>query len=132
MPDDNPIVGHGTLADGSHVPIRKDFADALWAAAEAAEAKRKADMPTERDAILTLNAAYTRLRDFGWQDPIYAPKDGSALDIIECGSTGIHSGSYEGKWPTGSWWIHEPGDMCPSRPTLARAQILKENDRAAR
>lgn len=121
IPDagDNPVVGWGTTTEGKHVPIRKDFADRLWAAAEAQKAKRIADMPTERDAIFALHEAYRRLEELGWKNPVYAPKDGSALDLIECGSTGIHSGYYEGKWPDGSWWIMDD-DIWPSRPVLAR------------
>ena len=117
IPD--PIVGSGRREDGSRVPIRKSFADALWASAEAEKEKRHADMPTERDAIQQLWAAQKRLKELGWQNPIYAPKDGSPLDIIELGSTGIHRGHYEGKWPDGSWWIAD-GDLWPCRPALAR------------
>lgn len=120
----NPIVGWGTTAKGDHVPIRKDFADELWATAKAAKAKREADMPTEQDAIVALNQAYTRLCELGWQNPIYAPKDGSPLDLIEAGSTGIHHGHYDGVWPDGNWWIVD-GDVWPSRPVLARARIIE-------
>lgn len=121
MSEENPVVGWGTTRDGEHVLIRKDFADALWASAEAEKAKRVADMPTEQDAINALNQAYTRLKELGWQDPVYAPKDGSQLDLIEAGSTGIHQGTYEGKWPKGAWWIYSDGDIWPSRPVLARS-----------
>lgn len=117
---ENPVVGWGTTMDGKREPIRKDVADQLWAQAELARTKRMADMPTEQDAIEALWQAYTRLKELGWQDPVYAPKDGSQLDLIEPGSTGIHQGVYEGKWPTGSWWIYD-GDLWPSRPVLARA-----------
>lgn len=117
--DENPVVGWGTTLDGNRVPIRKDFADALWAQAEAEREKRLRDMPTERDAILAMNQAVTRLKELGWKDPIYAPKDGSALDILEAGSTGIHRGHYDGVWPTGSWWIVDD-DLYPTRPVLAR------------
>jgi hypothetical protein len=118
--DENPVVGWGTTADGAHVPIRKDIAEALFAAADAAEAQRKADMPTEQSAIAALFEAQLRLKDFGWQDPIYAPKDGSPLELIELGSTGIHRGHYDGEWPTGCWYLYD-GDLWPSRPALARA-----------
>lgn len=39
--DDNPVVGWGTTSTGEHVPIRRDVADAIWAAAEA---KREAHL----------------------------------------------------------------------------------------
>lgn len=82
-------------------------------------------MPTEESAILALHHAWTRLKDFGWQDPVYAPKDGSRLDILELGSKGIHCGTYEGEWPTGRWWLHGDGDMWPTRPAMARARKVE-------
>jgi hypothetical protein len=124
-PNDTPIVGWGTTSDGQHVPIHKDFAEALWQAADDEKAKREADMPTERDAIYALNQAIHRLKELGWKDPVYAPKDGSHLDLIEPGSTGIHQGAYTGKWPNGSWWIYDDG-CWPSRPVLACASRKEE------
>ena len=115
-----PIVGWATQTDGQHVPLGQAFAEALWADAEAAKAKRIADMPTEQSAIYAMSQAIYRLKELGWKDPVYAPKDGSPLDLIEPGSTGIHRGHYEGEWPKGSWWIHDDGDLWPSRPVLAR------------
>lgn len=123
VPDD--VVGRMTLKDGSHEPLFKRQADAIWASVKEDRERREQMMPDEAAAIRLLNDAYTRLKDFGWKDPIYAPKDGSALDLIEAGSTGIHRGHYEGKWPTGSWWIVD-GDVWPSRPTLARAHTPKD------
>lgn len=117
---DNPIVGHKTWADGSHTPLRKDEADALWASAEAERLKRATDMPTEQDAINAMWSAYQRLKELDWSDAIYCPKDGSTFDVIEVGSTGIHTAHYEGEWPNGHWWIHADGDLCPSRPVLYR------------
>lgn len=118
--EDNPVVGHATLSDGSHVPVRQDEAEALWSAAEAGREKRAADMPTERDAIDTLFAAYQRLKELDWNDAIYCPKDGSSFDVIEPGSSGIHTCHYEGEWPKGHWWIADAGDLWPSRPILYR------------
>jgi hypothetical protein len=84
-------------------------------------------MPDETAAIRHLFDAQLRLKEFGWKDPVYAPKDGSPLDIIELGSTGIHRGHYEGEWPTGSWWVFD-GDTWPSRPALARAAPGPDQD----
>lgn len=121
---DDPIVGHKTMLDGSHLPLRKSEADALWAAVEAEKARRERDMPDEQSAIRQLWDAQYRLKDFGWKDPVYAPKDGSLLDILELGSTGIHRGYYEGEWPKGYWWLLDDGDMSPTRPALARASAM--------
>ena len=116
----DPVVGHMTMDDGSHLPLRQGIAEALWAQAEASKVRRQSEMPDEQSAIRQLYEAQERLKELGWQDPVYAPKDGSPLDLIELGSSGVHRGHYEGKWPTGGWWIHDDGDTWPSRPALAR------------
>ena len=125
-PDD--IVGHKTIDTGErddyglpiyrHEPLTRAEGAALWATVEAAKKRRAEAMPDERSAILAMQDAHTRLRELGWDDATYCPKDGSMFHVIEAGSTGIHDASYQGKWPTGSWWIHHDGDMSPSRPIL--------------
>jgi hypothetical protein len=116
--DEDPIVGHKTLKNGSHTPLRKREADAIIAAVDKAEEARRTAMPDEQSAIRALFNAHYRLKDFGWRDAIYCPKDGSTFRVIEAGSTGIDTASYHGEWPNGSWWIHDDGDMWPSRPIL--------------
>ena len=116
------MVGWATTEDGKHIELTADVAQELWRSAMKAKAQREAAMPDEQSAIKALNDAYTRLLDFGWQAPQYAPKDGSTLDLLELGSTGIHAGQYDGEWPTGRWWLFcEDGDMYSVRPAMARA-----------
>ncbi len=79
-----------------------------------------ARIPDEQAALRLLADVHRRLKQLGWNDPIYCPKDGSPLDVIEIGSTGIHRARYEGEWPKGGWWIEDAGDLWPSRPTMAR------------
>ena len=132
MTEPPDIVGHKTFATGRigengfpelrHEPLTRAEADALMAAADAADAKRAADMPTEREALKMLFEAYLRLKELGWNDAIYCPKDGSEFDAIEIGSTGIHSCHYSGDWPNGSWWIAEAGDLWPIHPVLFRVK----------
>lgn len=128
QPDD--IVGHKTFDTGEicpetgfpalrHEPLTRAEADALWEAAEAAKRKRSEDMPNEQAAINAMWEAHQRLKELGWSDAIYCPKDGSHFKVIEPGSTGIHDGAYEGEWPKGSWWVYD-GDVWPSRPVLFR------------
>ena len=120
--DDDPICGHKTLRrdDGTlyHEPLRRSEADALWAHVEREKARRETLMPDEQSAIKLMFDSYTRLRDFGWNDAIYCPKDGSLFLAIEPGSTGKHVCTYQGEWPDGRWWI----DDCPSRPVLWKPQ----------
>ena len=121
-PDD--IVGHKTMTDGSHQPLTRSEADALWEAARAAKAKRALDMPTAKDALEALHDAYLRLKELGWNDAKYAPKDRTMLDLIEVGSSAWHRGywSYHnGKDGAGCFWLPDGmGDEWPSHPILFR------------
>lgn len=87
---------------------------------DAAKARRAEQMPTEYDVLCTMSQCHSRLRELGWSEAIYCPKDGSAFDAIEFGSTGIHECTYDGEWPKGSWWIHDARDAWPSRPVMYR------------
>jgi hypothetical protein len=125
------VVGHKTFRDGlgfRHEPLYESEAAAIIAQCEAAEAKRKELMPDEETAIRMLFDAYQRLKDFGWRDAIYCPKDGTTFKVIEAGSTEKHDCIYQGDWPGGAWWIVEDGDMCPSRPVLFKAPNAELND----
>lgn len=112
------IVGHKTFHDGHHEPLYQSEAAALMKASDEDKARRAELMPDETAAIHALFEAWLRLKELGWNDAIYCPKDGSEFAAIEAGSTGIHRCVYEGQWPTGSWWIRGDGDLYPSRPVL--------------
>lgn len=122
--DEDPVVGHKTFRDGPlgfrHEPLRKSEADALMAAIDEAAKRRAELMPDEKAAIRMMFEAYLRLKELGWNDAIYCPKDGSEFDAIEPGSTGIHRSHYSGEWPKGAWWTAADGDLWPSRPVLYR------------
>jgi len=132
-PEPNDIVGHKTFwnDDGTHrhEPIRRDEAEAAMVHCDAAKAKRAADMPTEKDALNVMHEAYSRLRELGWREAIYGPKDGTWFQAIEAGSTGVFQCQYNGEWPKGSWWIADAGDLWPAHPILHK---LSPEDEAAR
>jgi hypothetical protein len=123
------IVGHKTFDTGErdkhgmpvfrHEPLTRAEGDALWEAVETSQRERAARMPDEQSAILALQEAHTRLKELGWRDAIYCPKDGKHFKAIEAGSTGIHDCNYQGEWPKGSWWLYD-NDVWPSRPILFR------------
>lgn len=92
----------------------------LLAALRERHERDEAEMPDDRAALLVMFRGFDRLRQLGWRDACYCPKDGSTFEVIEAGSTGIHRAHYEGEWPKGTWWIHEDGDLWPSRPILFR------------
>ena len=63
--------------------VSREVFDAIWEAAEKEKAARAEAMPIEQDAIKALNQAYQRLKELGWNDPIYCPKDDSHFDEID-------------------------------------------------
>lgn len=91
----------------------------LKAMAEQASRRRAELMPEQSDALAVLFEAHQRLRELGWREAMYCPKDGSAFLVVEAGSTGVHRCVYRGEWPNG-WWITESGDMWPAHPILWR------------
>lgn len=112
--------GHLTKADGSHVSLSADEAKAIWESIEAAGVARAVKLPDQQSAIDAMMEAWVRLKELGWRDAIYCPKDGSRFQVIECGSTGVFDCSYSGKWPDGYWMTADGGDCYPSSrpPTL--------------
>ncbi len=93
--------GHKTLIDGSHVPLTKDEAAALWKMAEDAQAKRASDMPGVRDALGAMLDAKQRMQELGWwQGGGLRVKRGDECAVAEFGSTGIWRGRLddEGKY----------------------------------
>lgn len=94
--------------------------DRLLAEIEEADEKRKESMPDQESALTQMLQAYLRLKELGWRDAVYCPKDGTMFEVIEAGSTGIHECNYQGEWPNGSWWVYADGDACSSRPILFR------------
>jgi hypothetical protein len=123
MSKPDEIVGHKTFRDGysfRHEPLTRAEADRIMQAVRVADARRAELMPDEKSAISLFFEAWQRLKELGWKEAIYCPKDGSEFSAIEAGSTGIHRCIYQGEWPNGMWWILEEGDMSPSHPVLWR------------
>jgi hypothetical protein len=99
--------------------LTKEGAEQLLNAAKKQQQWRADMMPSIDDALSMMTQAYHRLKELGWREAMYCPKDGSTFEVIECGSTGIFNCHYNGKWPNG-WWISEDGDLWPSHPVLWR------------
>ncbi len=117
----DPIVGHKTFANADgltfrHEPLRESEARALLASADAAKAKRAADMPTEADAARAMHQAYLRLKELGWRETMYGPT-GEVVMVVESGSSGIHEAVRHAPWPEKTWWSAD-AEMWPMNPCL--------------
>lgn len=95
------IGGWASTTDGRRIRLTEAEATALLKQCEEADALRRAEMPDSMTALRTLHDALTRLKDEGWREGIYCPKDGSEFAVIEFGSTGIFRSLYSGEWPRG-------------------------------
>ena len=56
------------------------------------QARRTELMPDEAAALRLLTDAIHRLKELGFNDATYIPKDGSMCELVEDGSSGIHKG----------------------------------------
>lgn len=97
-------------------PLLPGEASAIYAEAKRQQAEREAKYPDEASAIRAMFDGYTRLKQMGWREANYAPTDGSMLDVIEPGSTGIHLATRDTQR---HFWIHDD-DTWPSTPCLFR------------
>jgi len=104
--------------------MNEDQVREIIRAADKAKEQRAIDMPTEDDAMRAMHRAFQRLRELGWAEAIYSPKDGTVFEALEAGCVVPGRCHYMGEWPTGGWWIHSDNDLWPSRPILWRP--LKE------
>jgi hypothetical protein len=88
------IVGHKTFHSPErgywHEPLMRAEADEVMRQCDEAEAKRRELMPDEQTAVRMLFEAFQRLKELGWKEACYCPKDGSEFQAIEAGSTGFH------------------------------------------
>jgi hypothetical protein len=137
-PDD--IVGHKTFDTGErgedgfpvfrHEPLTRAEGEAMWESAKAAEAKRAEQMPDEQAAIRALWDAHQRLKELGWKEPQYCPKDGRNFKVIELGSTGIFDCNYHGEWPDGLYMVSDEHDVYPTSTGVAMFKLLPEDQAA--
>lgn len=126
--DGSQVVGHKTFYEHGrfrHEPLTRAEADVLRQQCEAADARRKELMPDEESARHLFFDAWLRLKECGWKEACYCPKDRSTFEVIEAGSSGIHKCYYGGEWATGHYMIVSDGDVSPSHPVLFRP-IAKE------
>jgi len=92
---------------------------ALWAEAEA---KQKRYVEEGEEAQLAkIRDGYYGLKNLGWADATYCPKDGTRFLAICGNGSEPRPCTYQGEWPQGGWWIEDAGDLWPVRPILWKA-----------
>ena len=106
----------------SDMTLTQEQISVFLAAADRQARWRAECMPSVTDAVSLMTQAYQRLKELGWREAMYCPKDGSTFEVIEAGSNGIHKCIYRGEWPNG-WWISADGDLWPSHPVLWRPRL---------
>ena len=89
---------------------------------------RAAQMPTEQDAIEAMFQAWYRLKELGWNDVMYCPKDGTRFKVIQNGSTGIFDCYYQGKWPDGCFMVMDEPDCYPTSIGVAMYRLYPEDE----
>ena len=96
-------------------PAQVSAFEMLWAESEGQRRTRAADMPTEQRAIRHLFDAWYRLKELGWREAMYAPRDRTWCEFIECGSTGVYKGYCDEE---GRIWLVDDQDTWPSNAVL--------------
>jgi hypothetical protein len=71
----------------------------------------------EGDAIRGLDRSYRALKELGWRDAMYAPRDGTPIDLIEVGCTAVLTNCYRDEV---GFWQHAANETWPTRPILFR------------
>ena len=90
---------------------------AMWAAAD----KKAKDWREAGEVKLLerMHDAWAGLKQCGWKEAIYAPKDGTRFLSIEAGSTGVFPCYWmDNKLNGGGFWSEAHGDLWPANPVL--------------
>lgn len=82
--------------------------------------KRADQIPDVHECLRLMMQVHLRLKEMGWNEPIYAPKDGTTFEVLTFGSTGIFKCRYLGEWPKGGFFVEDGGDLWPSDPIAYR------------
>ena len=124
---DQEYFGHATTVSGKHIPLTESDARALLEATEKQAAARRERIPDTASALRLICDAKEILREQGWSDAIYCPKDGSLFAVVEWGSSGIFESFYMGEWPSGHLYVcdylcHPSGLMWKAIDKLSQAE----------
>jgi len=79
----------------------------------------------EKTHLVAMWEHFQALKKLGWNDTMYAPRDGSEFLSISAGSTGVHECV---RHDDGHFWIYD-GDLWPASPILWKKKEPTDADR---
>ncbi|MDE2470298.1 MAG: hypothetical protein KGL35_16515, partial [Bradyrhizobium sp.] len=78
-------------------------------------------------ALRAMQDGWIRLKELGWRDGVYCPRDGTHFQVIELGSTGIFDGDCHGEWPRCTWTTYDEHDVYPSSQAPSLFKLYPED-----
>lgn len=81
----------------------------------------------EKHHLVQMWEHFQLLKQFGWNDAMYAPRDGRPFLSISAGSTGVHECV---RHDDGHFWIYD-GDLWPANPILWKPLARTEDPPAS-
>lgn len=118
MSENTKYSGSMTTIDGKRIAITPEQAKAMWEDCERADAERQKQFPDTLSCLQAMSSAAERLRQLGWRNGRYCPRDGTSFAVCQVGSTGMWKGLWtndSGKGPFSEGNIIA-GD-CVNRPS---------------
>lgn len=92
MSEDKEYSGSMTTTDGKRVMLTPAQARAIWEECERKDAERAKTYPDSLSCLRAMSSAEERLKQLGWRDGRYCPRDGSTFATCQVGSTGMWKG----------------------------------------
>lgn len=94
MTEEKEYSGSMTASDGTRVMLTPEQAKAMWEECERKDAERAKTYPDSLSCLRAMSSAEERLKQLGWRNGRYCPRDGSTFATCQVGSTGM----WEGFW----------------------------------
>jgi hypothetical protein len=120
MTEEKEYSGSMTAMDGTRVMLTPAQAKAMWEDCERIDAERAKTYPDSLACLRAMSSAEERLKQLGWRDGRYCPRDGSTFATCQVGSTGMWKGfwspdSGSDAFPQGyiisADCVHRPSEM---------------------
>lgn len=83
----------------------------------------------EEESVRLVSRIYLRLKELGWRDAMYAPKDSSPLDCIEAGCSVVLTNCARDE---NGFWHYDGNDTWPLTPVLFRAALAPSAEGGSR